>query len=130
MTLHRLPIKVYLEDTDAQGIVYHANYLKYCERARTDILEEQGFRLHELQAEGCTLVVYEMTLRFRRPAHLHERLEVRTRPERTSDYRTSFQQEIFRGDETDPLFVARADVVAVDEKGALRMLPEGLLKEA
>lgn len=127
MALHRLSVKVYLEDTDAQGIVYHANYLKYCERARTDILEVQGFKLNALQDTGCTLVVYEMNIKFKRPARLHDLLEVRTRHERSSDYRLSFQQEVFRGNEADPLIVARADVVAVDAEGSLRTIPEGIL---
>ena len=62
--VHRLRAKVYLEDTDAQGIVYHANYLKYCERSRTEVLGLSGYTLGEMQARGYLFVVYEMHLRF------------------------------------------------------------------
>ncbi|MCB9652820.1 MAG: YbgC/FadM family acyl-CoA thioesterase [Deltaproteobacteria bacterium] len=127
MTPHRLPVRVYLEDTDAQGIVYHANYLKYCERARTDILAEHGFRLKDLQAQGFVFVVYEMRLKFHRPARLHDQLEVQSTAARTSDYRITFTQTVFLEGAPDPIFTAEAHVVAIDDHGNLRSLPEGLL---
>lgn len=122
------PIKVYLEDTDAQGIVYHANYLKYCERARTDYLETQGYSLAKSQADGVFFVVFDMKLKFRRPARLLEQVELRTRCVKGSDYRLTFSHEIFRGEEPQPLFIAEAVVVTIDEAGKLCPLPEGLLE--
>ncbi|MBK8012919.1 MAG: YbgC/FadM family acyl-CoA thioesterase [Deltaproteobacteria bacterium] len=124
---HSLSVRIYLEDTDAQGIVYHANYLKYCERARTDILAEQGYRLADLQAQGFVFVVYEMRLKFHRPARLHDQLEIRSTAARTSDYRLTFSQTVFLEGATDPVFTAEAHVVAIDDRGNLRALPEGLL---
>ncbi|MEL6546751.1 MAG: thioesterase family protein, partial [Myxococcota bacterium] len=55
--MHHLPVTVYLEDTDAQGIVYHANYLKFCERARTEMLGEAGTPLAQMQESGVVFVV-------------------------------------------------------------------------
>jgi acyl-CoA thioester hydrolase len=127
---HRLQAKVYLEDTDAQGIVYHANYLKYCERSRTEILGQYGYTLGEMQARGTLFVVFEMKLRFLKSARLHDELEVVTVCERTSDYRVVFQHKVHkRGPEglhSEPLFVADAQVVAIDPEGELLELPEGL----
>lgn len=126
MNENRLPLTVYLEDTDAQGIVYHANYLKYCERARTELLRANGLTLGAMQRDGMRLVVFEMNLKFHRPAQLHDELEVHSRAERTSDYRVTFHQEVFRKDADTPIFVARATVVAIDEAGQLCPAPEGL----
>jgi acyl-CoA thioester hydrolase len=123
---HRLRAKVYLEDTDAQGIVYHANYLKYCERSRTEVLGLSGYTLGEMQTRGYLFVVYEMHLRFLRSARLHDELEVVTRTERTSDYRVVFHHQVFKLGASEPLFVADAQVVAIDPQGELQELPEGL----
>jgi acyl-CoA thioester hydrolase len=127
MKEHRLSVKVYLEDTDAFGIVYHANYLKYCERARTDLLAECGYSLAEMQKVGSLFVVFDMHLRFRQPARLHDELEVRSGAERGSDYRVTFSQEVFRRGGTKPIFIAEATVVTIDNEGLLCPLPDGLL---
>jgi acyl-CoA thioester hydrolase len=126
MTVHCFPAKVYLEDTDAQGIVYHANYLKYCERARTELLGKLGFSLADMQAKGVYFVVFEMRLKFNRPACLHDDLEVRTQFVRGSDYRLTFQQDVFRISESKPLFVAESIVVTIDDERQLCPLPDGL----
>ena len=65
MQEHRMPIKVYLEDTDAQGIVYHANYLMFYERARTEILLAMGARPTGFGEQGLRFVVHEARLKFR-----------------------------------------------------------------
>ncbi len=127
MLEHKLPVKVYLEDTDAQGIVYHANYLKYCERSRTELLGLCGYALGDMQRLGCRFVVYEMKLRFNRPARLHDELEVRSHAERRSEYRVHFRQQLFLTGVDEPIFVADVTVVAIDPEGELRPLPEDLL---
>jgi len=121
-------VRIYLEDTDAQGIVYHANYLKYCERARTEFLETLGYSLAKSQKAGVYFVVFDMKLKFRRPARLLETLELRTNCTRGSEYRLTFSHEVFRADEPGPLFVAEAVVVTIDEAGKLCPLPAGLLE--
>ena len=127
MKENRISVKVYLEDTDAFGIVYHANYLKYCERARTDLLAQCGYTLAEMQKQGCLFVVFDMHLRFRHPARLHDELEVRSRVERGSDYRVTFQQEVLKRGVDTPIFLAKSTVVTIDSDGQLCPLPEGLL---
>jgi tol-pal system-associated acyl-CoA thioesterase len=127
MIENRLSIKVYLEDTDAFGLVYHSNYLKYCERTRTELLEQCGYTVGEMQRQGMLFVVHEMGLKFHRPAHLHDVLDVRTSAERVSDYRVNFAHEIFlTGGDGKPIFSASAKVVTIDSTGQLCPMPDDL----
>ena len=77
---HILPLRVYYEDTDAGGMVYYANYLKFAERARTEMLRLAGFD-HGAIADrfGLAFVVRDCALSYKRPAHLDDLLEVRSR---------------------------------------------------
>jgi acyl-CoA thioester hydrolase len=78
--IHVYPVRVYYEDTDAGGVVYYANYLKYAERARTELLRSLGANHNDLMAsDGVTFVVRNCTVDFRRPARLDDALEVHTR---------------------------------------------------
>jgi acyl-CoA thioester hydrolase len=73
---HRIPVRVYYEDTDAAGVVYYANYLRYMERARTEWLSALGHDLAELERrEGVVFVVHRVEIDFRQPARLGDRLE-------------------------------------------------------
>jgi len=120
---YKLEFRIYLEDTDAQGIVYHGNYLRFFERGRSEVLETLGVSVAEAARPDCRMVVYEMRLRFRRPAFLGEKIEVTTSMERSSEYRLVFRQQIRRKGETDILVSAEADIVAIDETGNLKTLP-------
>ena len=76
----RWPVRVYYEDTDAAGIVYYANYLKFMERARTEWLRSRGFDQGRLAREsGVLFVVSHLDVHYRRPARLDDRLEVEAR---------------------------------------------------
>jgi acyl-CoA thioester hydrolase len=75
------PVRVYFEDTDAGGVVYYANYLKFMERARTEWLRERGFEQDRLRAEaGVLFVVRAVSLDLRRPARFNDALAVSCRP--------------------------------------------------
>lgn len=106
------PLTIYYEDTDITGVVYHANYLKYCERARSDILgAERLYRLY--QEEGLSFVVYRAELNFRRGAVLGDALEVRTIPSQPSPYRAHFAQSIFRVADAQLLVRAEIELVCI-----------------
>ena len=120
---YRLELRVYLEDTDAQGIVYHGSYLRFFERGRSEVLEALGVSVADAARIDCRLVVYEVRARFRRPAFLGEIIEVTTSMARSSEYRMVFRQQIRRKDETEVLVSAETDIVAIDETGLLRELP-------
>jgi len=71
-----MPVTVYIEDTDAGGIVYYVNYLKYMERARSEWLRASGLTQRELFDDGVQLVVHRLTCRYAKPARLDDRLQV------------------------------------------------------
>ena len=120
---HVQEFRVYLEDTDAQGIVYYANYLRYFERGRSEILESLGIPMDQVARPDCRLVVYEIRIKFRRPAFLGDRIEVLTSMLRASEYRLTFRQQIRRRGEDEPLVSGEVDVVAIDQAGTLIELP-------
>ncbi len=76
---HRFRLRVYIEDTDALGFVYYANYLKFAERARSEMLRDLGLSHGALIAEGFALVVRRCHLDFRRPARLEDELTIVSR---------------------------------------------------
>jgi len=123
---HVLSVRVYLEDTDAQGFAYHASYLRFFERARSEMLDAAGYPMRDVADGTHRYVVYEMRIRFRTPARLGDRLEVRTRVERSSGYRVTFHQEATRAGDATTLAAAEVDVVALDSKGKLQELPPEL----
>jgi tol-pal system-associated acyl-CoA thioesterase len=120
---HVLEFRVYLEDTDAQGIVYYANYLRYFERGRSEILESLGIPMDRVAQPESRLVVYEVRVKFRQPARLGDRIEVLTSMHRASEYRLVFRQQIRRLGEDEPLVSGEIDVVTIDQTGALKELP-------
>lgn len=79
MTSHQFSLRVYYEDTDAQGIVYHPNYIKFIERGRTEMLREAGFNQSHLYAEkGEYFVMGEINIRYKASAKLDDELIVET----------------------------------------------------
>lgn len=74
---HRFPVRVYFEDTDLSGVVYHANYLRFMERARSDMLSVAGIdQRAAFESEGGFYVVADLSIRYRRPAKLDDDLIV------------------------------------------------------
>jgi acyl-CoA thioester hydrolase len=116
--------KVYYEDTDCMSVVYHANYLKYLERARTEYIEERLSSVAEYHRMGYLFMVHKMEIMFHGPARLGDTLEVRTWIENTTRYRVVAKQIIIRkGEPRDYLVTATVTLVAVDEAGKLREIP-------
>ena len=93
---HILKIRIYYEDTDCGGVVYYANYLKYCERARTEFLESQGIRMQQLIEEGIFFVVAEASLKYLSPGRYGDILAVETVVERAGPASITFHHEIKR----------------------------------
>lgn len=95
----RHPLRVYWEDTDAGGVVFYANYLKFFERARTEWLRSLGFSQQRmLQHEGVMFVVAETCLRYRRAAHLDDALQVTVRVLQSGRASLRIAQQAWRGD--------------------------------
>ncbi len=123
-TLFRWPVRVYYEDTDAGGVVYHASYVAFYERARTEMLRQHHFNQQDLLAERIAFVVRRMTVDYLAPARLDDLLEIQS--EITSMRGTSmvFTQRIVNADER-VLNEAEVLIVCVD---LLSMKPRALPK--
>lgn len=122
---HRFPVRVYYEDTDAAGIVYYANYLKFAERARSEALRLCGYAQSELLSEQkLGFVVRRCTADFLKPAMLDDLLTIETRLNDISRISIRMQQTITRGAET--LVTLEVKLVAVGEGMKVSRLPERL----
>lgn len=110
---HRLPVRVYYEDTDAAGVVYYANYFKFCERGRTEWLRQGGFDQAQLKAEReLAFVVRRAAGDFLIPAELDDALEIHTRIAKLGRASIDFDQQIMRGELV--LFRAQVSVACVN----------------
>lgn len=119
MTGFDFPVRVYYEDTDAGGVVYFANYLRFMERARTEWLRQLGFDQSELrERQGILFVVRGVEATYRRPARLDDALTVQSRLAVLSRVALHFEQSIVRDGET--LVSGNSEVICV---GAESMRP-------
>ena len=125
---HRLPIRVYYEDTDFTGVVYHANYVRYLERGRSDALRLMGVGHAELLDgdQPTAFVVSELRLRYLKPARIDDELVVRTRYRAVRGPRLLIDQEVTRGE--DVLCRAEVEAVCIHMDGRPRR-PTALLRE-
>jgi acyl-CoA thioester hydrolase len=122
---HRLSVRVYYEDTDFSGLVYHASHLRFMERGRTELLRDLGIfqrALLESPGGGLFFVVRAMTIDFRRPALMDDLLTVETRVEQVAGASVDLAQRILRGEE--PLVTALVKVAAVEGGKARRLPPD------
>lgn len=106
------PVRVYYEDTDAGGVVYHANYLKFFERARTELLRHLGFSQPELRSiQKVIFVVRSLQIKYLQPAVFDELLQVQTHVTQKGRSAMMFDQSLQRGEQT--LTRASVEVVCV-----------------
>jgi acyl-CoA thioester hydrolase len=126
---HVFTVRVYYEDTDFTGIVYHANYLRYMERGRTNYLRLIGadqrtlFEAAEQEAPGFAFVVRSMTLDFLKPARMDDILEILTEPEEVKGASITLRQQVMRGED---LLVGASVRVAFISGGRARPIPRPL----
>lgn len=118
---HVLPVRVYYEDTDLSGVVYHSNYIKYCERGRTDWLRLIGIRHAEMLGKYF-FVVRRLECEFFKPAKIDDLLEVHTRFDGISGICMQLTQRILRGGEL--LFEAKVTPVLIDPAGRPMRVPK------
>src|ERR1700733_11297417 len=126
---HMLTVRVYYEDTDFTGIVYHANYLRYMERGRTNYLRLIGadhralFEATEKEAPGFAFVVRSMNIEFLKPARMDDILHIITMPEEVKGASATLRQHVMRGDE---LLIEAHVRVAFISGGRARPIPKPL----
>ncbi|MBD8556664.1 tol-pal system-associated acyl-CoA thioesterase [Rhizobium sp. CFBP 8762] len=124
---HTLVSRVYYEDTDFSGFVYHARYLHFMERARTDYLRLLGVEQGNLAAsddEGLLFVVHRMEIDFKRPARMDDILSIHTHTEKAGGAKMVLAQEVRRGDTL--LIAAKVIIAVINAQGRPRRLPESL----
>jgi acyl-CoA thioester hydrolase len=117
---HILPVRVYFEDTDFSGLVYHASYVRFCERGRSDFVRLMGIQHSELGATGgerepAAFVVRSISLDFLKPARIDDILEVRTECTGIGAATLTLDQEIWRGGTR--LVTADVKVVLISRSG-------------
>jgi tol-pal system-associated acyl-CoA thioesterase len=115
-----MPIRVYIEDTDAGGIVYYVNYLKFMERARTEFFRHLGFGKAGANKEGYQFVVHSAKIDYKKPARLDDMLDVSARLVRLRGASLFFEQEVRRDEEI--LSMAEVKIACVDG-ASLRPVP-------
>lgn len=121
--IHILPVRIYYEDTDLSGVVYHANYLRYMERGRSDYLRLIGVSHRSLMADQnpVTWTIVHMEIDFLKPALIEDALEVHTAYVRLSGARLFACQQIKRGDED--LVRAKLEAACVTLEGRATRIP-------
>lgn len=125
---HVLPVRIYYEDTDFTGVVYHANYVRYFERGRSDCLRLAGVGHADLLAADppTAFAITRMNIEFRRPARIDDALQVRTLYERIRGPRLFISQKILKGGEV--MCTAEVEAACIDLAGRPRRPPAGLIE--
>ncbi len=122
---HVFPVRVYYEDTDAGGVVYYANYLKFAERARTEMLrglDAESSRL--IEDEDVVLAVHHCSVDYLKPARLDDMLEVHTRLTKVGGASLNLEQDVMRG--SDDVARMKIRLVCMSLSGRSARIPAGL----
>lgn len=122
--VHILPTRVYYEDTDFSGVVYHGAYVKFLERGRTEYLRAVGIHHKEMLEldEPIAFIIQKLNLEYKRPARIDEALEVRTVFYQSRGVRLRADQSVWRGDEL--LVDAQVTAACINLSGAPRRMPK------
>lgn len=118
-------VRVYFEDTDFSGNVYHAAYLKFFERARTEWLRERGISHSELVDEGLFFAARRMEISWEKPAHIDDLVMIETRITSATGVRLHLEQVMRRDDKV--LVTAKVEIVMINRAGKPVRLPTGLV---
>lgn len=122
---HRFAVTVHYEDTDMAGVVYHANFLRFIERARSDWVRGLGVDQRAMRAAGTVFVVRRVEADYLAPARFEDALEVTTEVAETRGARMVLTQDVRRGAER--LFAARVTIVTIEAAtGRVLRLPDAL----
>ncbi len=124
MSTHRVPVRIYYEDTDFSGNVYHAAYLKFFERGRTEFLRDLGIHHSELAEQGMAFAVRSMKIDFAAAARIDDLLTIQTAVAASSGVRLVLEQSALRGETV--IASARVTVVAIKMSGGPARLPTHL----
>lgn len=120
--VHHHKVKIYYEDTDAGGVVYYANYLRYMERARTELLSEKGIDVAGYHNSGYLFAVVNVDVQYRKPAVLGDIIDVTTEVRDVTNVTITLNHRIFR--ENNLLVEATVKLACINKDGKPQRLPE------
>jgi acyl-CoA thioester hydrolase len=120
--VHRHKVKIYYEDTDAGGVVYYANYLRYMERARTEFLSESGIDVAGYHNKGYLFAVINVDVQYKKPAVLGDIIDVTTEVREVTNVTITLRHQVFR--ENNLLVEATVRLACITKDGKPRRLPE------
>jgi acyl-CoA thioester hydrolase len=121
---HEIEIRVRYQETDAMGVLHHANYLTYFEMGRTELLRANGFDYRKIEEGGLFMVIVEVSCRYRRPARYDDVLRLKTSTVRVTPARIEHSYALERGQ--DLLAEGRSTLACVDREGNLQRVPAWL----
>ena len=126
---HEMQVRVYYEDTDFSGVVYHSNYLKYMERSRTEWLRHLEIYHQDLAREDSAFAIHKMDLKFGPPAIIDDLLTVRTQLKKLGGARSFLRQDVLRleADNTETMICsANVEVAFINHGGGAKRFPDEL----
>jgi len=118
-----MEVRIYYEDTDAGGLVYHANYIKYLERARTEYFRDRGFLVAKLAEEGALFPVVRLEIDYKSPAFHDDLLVVETLPARVGGASFTFCQRVVRGSDGKLLLSALVTLACINTNLKTQRIP-------
>jgi acyl-CoA thioester hydrolase len=124
---HEIEIRVRYQETDAMGVLHHANYFTFFEMGRTELLRVNGYDYRAIEAGGIFMVVVRISCRYLRPARYDDVLRLRTKTTRVSAAKIEHEYQLLRGE--DVVAEAQSTLACVDRTGAVQRVPEWLRDE-
>ncbi|HJT32446.1 MAG TPA: thioesterase family protein [Pirellulales bacterium] len=124
---HEIEIRVRYQETDAMGVLHHANYLTYFEMGRTELLRAAGYDYRRVEESGIYMVIVKIACRYRRPARYDDVLRLHTTLVGVSPAKIEHEYRLFRGD--DLLAEAQTTLACIDRQGQLQRVPDWLRGE-
>ncbi len=121
-TEHEIEIRVRYQETDAMGVLHHANYLTYFEMGRIELLRAGGFSYREMEATGLLMVVVKVEVKYRLPARYDDLLRLRTTVTKVSAAKVEHAYELLRGE--DLLAQGASTLACVDRSGVVQRIPD------
>jgi acyl-CoA thioester hydrolase len=123
---HVTTLRVRYGETDQMGVVYHAEYLVYCEIGRTELIRDLGMTYAAMEARGCLLAVSDASLRYHAPARYDDSLRIETRLTDLRSRSVTFEYTIRHADNSARLVSARTQLIAIDRDGRPVAMPQDI----
>ncbi len=124
---HDIQIRVRYQETDAMGVLHHANYFTYFEMGRTELLRANGVDYRQIEEGGLFMVIVRLGCTYKKPARYDDVLTLRTRTSRVSAAKIEHEYQLFRGEEL--LAEAHSTLACVDREGKVQRVPDWMRTE-